>query len=280
VTSLLWISQTHLFRFVVEDNEDKVVMRIKGHMVDVLVKVAPRVHGPYVSTDKQGRKQLLVECLNVIYGTMVASLLYYPKFTRSLKNQGYTMNPYDPCVWNKMIEKKQIRICFYVNNCKVSHKLARVDDRAIKWLRRDYKSIFKDGSGARVVHRGRVHRYPGITIDYSTKGVAQILMVDYVKDMAMAWDKASDRIELDGFKIKYRKSSGEPTAAPLNLFMVDEDLAKLPEKQKAAFHNAVAKALYVAKQAWPDIAVFIAFLTTRVHCSDVQDWVKLRHLVK
>jgi hypothetical protein len=105
-------------------------------------------------------------------------------------------------------------------------------------------------------------------------------MVDYVKDIVMAWDKASDRIELDGFKIKYRKSSGEPTAVPLNLFTVDEDSAKLPEKQKAAFHNVVAKALYMAKQAWPNIAVSIAFLTTRVRCPDVQDWVKLRLLIK
>ena len=62
---------------VVEDNKDRVIMRIRGHMVDVLVKVAPTVYGPYVSTDKQGRKQLLVECLNAIYGTMVAILLYY-----------------------------------------------------------------------------------------------------------------------------------------------------------------------------------------------------------
>jgi hypothetical protein len=145
-------------QMVMENNEDKVVMRIRGHMVDVLVKVAPRVYGPYVSTDKQGRKQLLVECLNTIYGTMVASLLYYCKFTRSLKNQGYVMNPYDPCVWNKMIQKKQITICFHVDNCKVLHKLARVIDEAIKWLHRDYKSIFKDGSGAMVVHQGLVHR--------------------------------------------------------------------------------------------------------------------------
>ncbi len=101
-----------------------------------------------------------------------------------------------------------------------------------------------------------------------------------MKDIVMAWDKASDRIELDGFKIKYRKSSGEPTAAPSNLFTVDEDSAKLPEKQKAAFHNVVAKALYVAKRAQLDIAVSIAFHTTRVRCPDVQDWVKLRHLVK
>ena len=101
-------------------------MRIRGHMVDVLVKVAPKVYGPYVSTSKQGRKQLLVEFLNAIYRMMVASLLYYWKFTRSLKNQGYTMNPYNPCVWNKMIEKKQITICFHVDDCKVSHKSAQV----------------------------------------------------------------------------------------------------------------------------------------------------------
>ncbi len=55
---------------------------------------------------------------------------------------------------------------------------------------------------------------------------------------------------------------------------------KLPEKQKAAFHNVVAKAFNVAKQAWPDIAVSVSFLTTRVLCPDVQDWVKLRHLIK
>ncbi len=107
-----------------------------------------------------------------------------------------------------------------------------------------------------------MHRYLGMTIDYSTRGVTQILMVDFVKDIVMTWDKASGGNELDGFKIKYRKLSGEPTSAPSNLFMVDEDLAKLPEKQKAAFHNVVAKALYVAKQAWPDIAVSVSFLAT------------------
>ena len=76
-------------------------------------------------------------------------------------------------------------------------------------------------------------------------------MVDYVKDIVMTWDKASDGIELDGFKIKYRKLSGEPTPAPSNLFTVDEDLVNLPEKQKAAFHNIVAKALYVPSKLGP-----------------------------
>ncbi len=42
-------------------------------------------------------------------------------------------------------------------------------------------------------------------------------MVDYVKDIVMAWDEMSDGIELDGFKINFKKSSGQPTAAPSNL---------------------------------------------------------------
>jgi hypothetical protein len=51
--------------------------------------------------------------------------------------------------------------------------------------------------------------------------------------------------------------------------MVDEDLAKLPEKQKAAFHNVVAMALFVVKQARLNIAVSVAFLTTQVRCPDI-----------
>ncbi len=44
----------------------------------------------------------------------------------------------------------------------------------------------------------------------------------------------------DGFKTIVRKSSGKATAAPSNLFVVDEESVKLAEAQKAAFHNVVA----------------------------------------
>ncbi len=40
----------------------------------------------------------------------------------------------------------------------------------------------------------------------------------------------------------------------------------------------MAKALYVAKQARPNMAVSVSFLTTQVCCPDVQDWIKLCHL--
>ncbi len=62
------------------------------------MKVAPKVYASYVTTNSKGVNSLLVECYNAIYGTMVADLLYYHKFLSSLKNRGFTVNPYDPCV--------------------------------------------------------------------------------------------------------------------------------------------------------------------------------------
>jgi hypothetical protein len=86
--------------------------------VDWLVKVAPKVYVSYVAMNSKVVNSLLVECYNAIYGTMVAGLLYYHKFSSSLKNRGFTVNPYDPCVWNRDIVGKQMMIFFHVDNCK------------------------------------------------------------------------------------------------------------------------------------------------------------------
>ncbi len=48
-------------------------------------------------------------------------MLYYHKFSSSLKNRGLTVSPYDLCVWNRDIVGKQIWICFRIDDCKISH---------------------------------------------------------------------------------------------------------------------------------------------------------------
>ncbi len=70
---------------------------------------------------KKGEKQLLVQCLNALYGTMVASLLYYKKFVKSLRSKGFKLNPYDPCIANKQVDGEQLTVCFHVDDCKISH---------------------------------------------------------------------------------------------------------------------------------------------------------------
>ena len=266
---------------VVEDQAKRVIIRIRGMLVDMLVRIAPEVYQDYVIIDRRGNKQILVECLNALYGTMVASLLYYQKFTTSLKENGYKVNPYDPCVWNKSIDGNQCTICFHVDDCKISHKSSKVIDSTIEWLRRDYESIFEDGSGEMKVCRGKVHKYLGMTLDFATKRQVKISMVDYVKDVVDAWDKVRGAPDEEGFKlVQPKRKKGRSSAAPDDLFKIDEDSEKLHPKSATAFHNIVAKALYLVKRARPDASVAIAFLTTRVRAPDVDDWRKLEHLVE
>jgi len=70
------------------------------------------------------------------------------------------------------------------------------------------------------------------------------------------------------------------TAAPDDLFKVDEDAVKLVQAAAKSFHNITAKAIYVTKRARPDISLAIAFLTTRVKGPDIDDWRKLCHLIE
>ena len=109
----------------------------------LVVDIAPDVYEPYVTTDRKGTKQLVVQCQNAIYGMMVASLLYYRKFCNSLTGIGFEFNPYDPCVANKIINGKQMTIAFHVDDCKLSHKDPKAMDAMIKWLREEYESVLE-----------------------------------------------------------------------------------------------------------------------------------------
>jgi hypothetical protein len=139
----------------------------------------------------------------------------------------------------------------------------------IDWLRDKYESIFEDGSGAMAVSRGKIHKYLGMTLDFTTRGQVKITMYDYVDEILEAFDKADP------------KASGtKSSAAPVNLFRVDEDCNKLVSNKAIEFHNIVAKTLYATKRARPDTCTAIAFLTTRVRGPDTDDWRKLVHLMK
>ena len=245
-------------------------------MVDWLVKTAPEVYGSFVTTDKKGMKVLLVECLNAIYGTMIAGLLYYRKFSDSLTEQGYVANPYDPCVWNKVIKGKQFTICFHVGDFKISHASKKVNDINIEWLRRDYESIFTGGSGEMKVAQGKVHTYLGMKLEFTTAGVVSVSMINYIQDVIKEWEDSTSKLD-DGFERVIKRQIA--TAAPDDLFKVDEDQVKLGKEKAKYFHRIVAMMLYVTKRARPDTALSIAFLTTRVREPDEDDWRKLGHLI-
>ena len=253
----------------VEKKEERCVIKLRGTLVDMLEEIAPDVYTPYVRVDRKGVKVLILECWNAIYGAMMASLLFYRKFTESLHSIGFETNPYDPCVANRMVNGKQQTVLYHVDDCKVSHVDSRANDEFIDWLRENYESIFEDGSGKMKVHRGKVHDFIGMKLDFTTKGQVQVSMLDYIQEILDTYDKVEPK---DG--------GTKTTAAPKNLFVVNEDCKKLSQEKTVAFHNIVAKILFATKRARPDTCTAIAYLTTRVREPDQDDWHKLSHLIK
>jgi hypothetical protein len=115
-------------------------------------------------------------------------------------------------------------------------------------------------------------------LDFATSKIVKVTMFEYVDEIIGSWDKACS--ELNDM---YKTVSGHKriaTAAPNDLFKVDEDAVKLDQARDKAFHNIKAKGIYVAKRARPDISLSIAFLTTRVKGPDIENCCKLCHLVE
>ena len=229
------------------------IIRIRGILVDILVEIALDAYSPYVTTDKRGKKYLIVQCQNAIYGTMTASLLYYKNFLKNLIRKGFVFNPCDPCDANKIIQEKQMIIRFHVDDCKISYKNLKVVSKVIKWLRREYESIFEDVSGEMQVSRGKVHTYLGIKLEFTQRGRVIVSMFDYIEKIIVAFEKVDS------------KSKGAIASVVLeNLYKVNEDCKKLSPTKTVEFYQIVVKTLYATKRVRPDTCMAVAFLTTRV----------------
>ena len=56
-----------------------------------------------------------------LYGMLKASLLCYKQFVSDIKEIGYVINPYDPCVANKIINNKQHTITWHADDVTFAH---------------------------------------------------------------------------------------------------------------------------------------------------------------
>ena len=81
---------------------EKVIMKIRGSLVDILLEICPGVYDNYVVYEGRGKQKVLyVQMLMALYGMMIASILYYKKFRKDIEGVGFEVNPYDICVANR-----------------------------------------------------------------------------------------------------------------------------------------------------------------------------------
>ena len=107
--------------------QDKLVLlKLKGQFVDIMCQVNPE-YKQYVRYEGK-TKVLYLKVLRAIYGCLESALLWYSLYSSTLQGMGFTLNPYDLCVANKIVNGSQCTVVFYVDDNKISH----VDPEVVK----------------------------------------------------------------------------------------------------------------------------------------------------
>ena len=88
---------------------------------------------------------------------------------------GYQRNEYEWCVINKIIDNKQCTILWNVYDLKTSHAEPAVVSIILSEIDAEYGKISK-----MTITQGKVHKYLGMTIDYSSPGKVIFSMIEYI----------------------------------------------------------------------------------------------------
>jgi hypothetical protein len=191
-----------------------------------------------------------------LYGTVQASRLFWERLSSFLIDQnGFERNPYDFCAVKKMVNGKQLKVVWYVDDLKISHVDSAVVDDMIDSLRKESGQV-----SDLTIRRGKVHDYLGIKIDYSTSGKVIMSMSDYI--LSQLIEETPDEL-----------LKGSVTSAAGNhLFKTNPTSERLDSETSVLYHHLTAKLLYLAKRVRPDLQTAVSFLCTRVQSPDVDDW--------
>ena len=153
-------------------------MVLKGRLAELMVQVAPNLYRKNITVNRKGAAILYVKMQKSLYGLLRSALLFYKKLVADLESDGFVLNPYDSSVANKVVNGKQMTVCWHVDDLKVSHcDPAQVTITIFgEWLSRKY-------GVAVATHRGEVHDYLGMIFDFSVKGKVVVTMMEYIKNI-------------------------------------------------------------------------------------------------
>jgi Reverse transcriptase (RNA-dependent DNA polymerase) len=149
---------------------DYVLMKLVGDAVDIMCSVNPR-YTEFV-TIKHGKTVLYLRLVKALYGCVKSALLWYDLFTSKLKERGFVLNPYDPCVANSTIEGTQCTVCWYMDDTKISHVNPEVVSKVMKAIEESF--------GKMTVTQGNTHTFLGMDIEFNKNGTMTMVMNSYI----------------------------------------------------------------------------------------------------
>jgi hypothetical protein len=200
--------------FMQVDLDDETIhVRLTEKMVELLLEIDHELYESYLVRER-GEMVMYVELLKALYGTMRAARLFWEWLSKQLVDWGFTPNPYDSCVVNKMVDGKQLTVAWHVDDLKISHVSAKVVDDLITDLVSEFGKETPLSKS-----RGKVHDYLRMTLDFSVPGQVTVTMIDYIKMICM--DLPKDMV------------GKAATPAANHLFRVDDEDAAPLDKDRA-----------------------------------------------
>lgn len=105
--------------------DELVHVRFTRKMVELLWEIDKDMYEPCVATEGK-QKVMYMDLLKALYGTLCAARLFWEKLSRKLIEWGFSVNPYDACIVNKVVDGKELTLAWYVDDLKALHQESKV----------------------------------------------------------------------------------------------------------------------------------------------------------
>ena len=115
---------------------------------------------------KDSKGSVIVKLDRALYGCVESAVLWYKDLRETLEADGYQVNPYDLCVFNKVYLSEQVTVIFHVDDLMSACVLQAALEELYKMMIRKYNKV--------KVTRGLRHSYLGMVMDFSVPGEVTI----------------------------------------------------------------------------------------------------------
>lgn len=228
----------------------RVEMNLSSDVVDILCTMdeSYSIYRKYNGT-------VTVVLRKALYGCLQSAVLWYKEIRTTLEAIGYTVNPYDICVFNKRTEDIQGTILLYVDDLFITSNVEKELYNVAEKLKNTYGGV--------TYNVGLQHDYLGMHWDFSISGEVTISMEGYVANILKKYNV-----------IKYAK-----TPATDQLFVYNRECKLLSKSIQAIFHSCVMELHYLGKRIRGDILCAVSYLATRILSPNEDDEKKLDRIL-
>ena len=201
-----------------------------------------------------------MELNRALYGLLESARLWFEEVKSTLLTEGYVQNPKDQCIFNRMIEGKQLTAAVYVDDVKASC--------VIKLFLENLRDLLREKYGEFKTSFDLQLPYLGCNWDYSETGFVSVSQVGMIQDLITNREKTH--------LARGTPFTGAPhTPSAPYLYQRSEGSELLNDADSAQFRTDVGTALYIALRTRPDIAGALGEHCKRVKCPTMEDDRKL-----